>query len=86
MSWNEEVALLESFRQQALTGQVATVADIKETLERRVGNKVHKTTVYRLLKRHGWRKVLPRPFHVNADPAEQVAFKKTPLTKGGETG
>ncbi|MDD3579960.1 MAG: winged helix-turn-helix domain-containing protein [Desulfobacca sp.] len=52
----------ESFRRQALTGQVARVAEIKATLERRVSHQVHKTTVYRLLKRHGWRKWFPGHF------------------------
>jgi transposase len=78
LSWDEETSFLASFRPAALTGQIATVADIKEALERRIGKKVHKTTVYRLLKRQGWRKVVPRPFHVDADKEEQEAFKKTP--------
>jgi transposase len=77
LSWEEETSFLESFRQAALTGQIATVAEIKEALENRIGHKIHKTTVYRLLKRQGWRKVVPRPFHVDADKEEQEAFKKT---------
>jgi transposase len=77
LSWDAEVVFLESFKQAALTGQIATVAEIKEALERRLGNRVHKTTVYRLLKRHGWRKLVPRPFHVDADKQEQETFKKT---------
>lgn len=77
LSWDEETAFLESFRQAAVTGQIATVAEIKEALERRLGQKVHKTTVYRLLKRQGWRKVVPRPFHVDAIKEEHAAFKKT---------
>jgi len=78
LSWDEEALLLESFKQAALTGQIATVAEIKAALEKRIGHKIHKTTVYRLLKRQGWRKVMPRPFHVDADKEEQEAFKKTP--------
>ena len=77
LSWDEEALFLESFRQAALTGQIATAAEIKAALERRIGQKVHTTTVYRLLKRHGWRKLVPRPFHVDAVKAEQEAFKKT---------
>ena len=37
---------------------------------------VHKSTIYRLLSRHGWRKVVPRPTHVNADKNKQEEFKK----------
>jgi transposase len=77
LSWEEEAAFLESFKQAALTGQIATSAEIKRVLESRLGHKVHKTMVYKLLKRHGWRKLVPRPFHVDADKQEQEAFKKT---------
>jgi len=77
LSLAEETSFLESFRQAAFTGQIATVAEIKAALEKRIGKEVHKTTVYRLLKRQGWRKVVPRPFHVDAIKEEQEAFKKT---------
>jgi len=77
LSWDEEASFLESFKQAALTGQIATAAEIKRALESRLGHKVHKSMVYKLLKRHGWRKLVPRPFHVDADKQEQEAFKKT---------
>ena len=77
LSWDEEAAFLESFIQGALTGQIATAAEIQRALESRLGHQVHKTMVYKLLKRHGWRKLVPRPFHVEADKEEQEAFKKT---------
>ena len=35
------------------------------------------STIYRLLDRHGWRKLVPRPVHPKADLEEQAAFKKT---------
>ena len=77
LSWDEEASFLESFKQAALTGQIATATEIKRALESRLGHKVHKSMVYKLLKRQGWRKVVPRPFHVDADKEEQEAFKKT---------
>ena len=40
------------------------------------GKAVARSTVYRLLERHGWRKVVPRPRHPKADVAAQAAFKK----------
>jgi hypothetical protein len=33
--------------------------------------------VYNLLHRHGWRKLMPRPFHPKRNLAAQDAFKKT---------
>ena len=77
LNWDEEASFLESFKQAALTGQIATAAEIKRALESRLGHNVHKSMVYKLLKRHGWRKLVPRPFHVDADKQEQEAFKKT---------
>jgi transposase len=74
----EESAFLQPFIESAFTGQVATAAEIKRSLEKLLGRKVHKTTVYRLLERHGWRKLVPRPFHEQAKADEQEAFKKTP--------
>jgi hypothetical protein len=37
---------------------------------------VHISTIYRLLDRHGWRKLVPRPRHPKANPEEQAIFKK----------
>ena len=76
LSLEQEAAFLEPFKQKALTGQIATTAEIKKALEKHLGHKVHKSTVYRLLKRQGWRKVAPRPFHIHAKKEEQEAFKK----------
>lgn len=39
-----------------------------------MGHQVHKSTVYRLLQRHQWRKIKPRPRHPNTDPEEQEKF------------
>ena len=78
LTLREESAFLQPFIESALTGQVATATEIKLSLEKLLGRKVHKTTVYRLLDRHGWRKLTPRPFHEQAKADEQEAFKKTP--------
>lgn len=73
----EEQALLQPFLQAAERGGVLVVGPIRAAYEAKVGRKVPKSTVYRLLERHGWRKVAPRPHHPKADPAAQAAFKKT---------
>jgi len=73
----EEAEFLQAFTDRALTGQVATAMEIKRTLEKKLGHPVDKSMVYKMLKRHGWRKVVPRPAHEKADPERQAAFKKT---------
>lgn len=73
----EEEEFMKEFILQAQKGQIATAGQIKEAYERRIGKKVHKTTIYRLLERNGWRKVVPLPSHPKKDKEAQEAFKKT---------
>lgn len=73
----EEVEFLRPFLDKAEAGGILNANDIKQAFERRVGYPVAKSTIYRMLDRHDWRKVAPRPRHPKADPAAQAAFKKT---------
>jgi transposase len=77
LSLEEERQLLQDFRQASRAGQVSTAREIRAALETTLGHPVAKSTVYRLLKRQQWRKVLPRPAHPKAKPEQQQAFKKT---------
>jgi transposase len=72
----EEEQFLLHFFKQAEQGEYITVKAIHLAYEERVGHCVHKTTIYRLLKRHAWRKVQPRPRHPKADIQVQEVFKK----------
>jgi transposase len=65
------------FLAQAERGGILEVGRVKAAYEKVLGRKVPKSTVYRMLARHGWRKVMPRPCHPKADAATQAAFKKT---------
>lgn len=78
LSEEEEKAFVESFVQRARAGNLVTVKEIRQAYEERIGRPVAPSTVYRLLSRHGWRKVVPRPRHPQADLVAQGAFKKTP--------
>jgi transposase len=73
----EEKEFLAPFFAQAESGEIATVAQIQRAYEDKVGHEVEESTIYRLLNRHGWRKLMPRPRHPQADPQEQEQFKKT---------
>lgn len=81
LSLEEEQQLLQEFRQASHAGQMSTAQEIKAALESAVGHPVAKSTVYRLLQRHQWRKVTPRPAHPKANPEQQQAFKKTLLSR-----
>jgi transposase len=77
LSLPEEQAFLAPFFAQAEQGEIATVAQIQRAYEAQVGHEVDDSTIYRLLARHGWRKLMPRPRHPKADPQAQAQFKKT---------
>jgi len=76
LTLQEEQALLTPFFRQAKSGEIATVAQIQQAFEERIGHEVDDSTIYRLLKRHGWRKLMPRPRQPKADPQIQEQFKK----------
>lgn len=74
----QEKALLAPFVRQAEAGGILSVSEIRQAYEVTIGKTVAPSTVYRLLDRNGWRKVVPRPRHPKANVAAQAAFKKTP--------
>ncbi len=75
----QEQDLLAPFVERAQAGGMLTVAEIQQVYQEQIGKAVAPSTIYRLLDRHGWRKVVPRPRHPKADVAAQAAFKKTAL-------
>jgi transposase len=77
LSWQREQAVVGKCVRKSARGQVSTGSQLKPAIEKAIGRQVHKTTVYRMLKRHQWRKVAPRPRHPQANAEEQAAFKKT---------
>ncbi len=77
LSPEEEKAFLEPWVHTAESGGVLVVPPIKAALEEKLGRSVPASTVYRLLARHGWRKVSPDTCHPKRDAEAQAAFKKT---------
>ena len=76
MTLSEEKALLARFGQAAGAGEMLNVDDLKAAYEQAIGHPTSNSTVYNLLARHGWRKLMPRPFHPRRDLAAQDDFKK----------
>jgi transposase len=74
----QEDRLLAPFTAKAQAGGLLHVSEIKQAMQKKVGSAVAPSTVYRMLDRHGWRKVIPRARHPKADIQAQDAFKKTP--------
>ena len=72
----EEKALLARFAKAAGAGEMLNVHDLKAAYEKAIRHQTSNSTVYNLLARHNWRKLMPRPFHPKRDIAAQKAFKK----------
>jgi transposase len=77
LSLEQEAAFLATFKASAVSGELTTTQVIQSAFESRVGTSVAPSTIYRLLERHGWRKLAPRPYHPEGDKAAQAAFKQT---------
>src|SRR5271169_5469428 len=77
MTVAEEKALLARFAKAAGAGELLNIHDLKTAYEKAIGHPTSDSTVYNLLHRHGWRKLMPRPFHPKRNLAAQDAFKKT---------
>ena len=75
LSEQEEKELLAHFFGKVKKGQILVVNEVKAAYEEAVGHSVPKSTVYRMLARHSWRKIAPRPHHPRADPQKREAFK-----------
>jgi transposase len=73
----QESQFLSPYFVRAEAGEIATAGEIKQAFETRVGQEVEESTIYRLLHRHGWRKLMPRQRHPKANAHEQASFKKT---------
>lgn len=76
MSWEEEREFLRPWAAQAADGGMLVVAPVRAALAQRLGRSVTHSVVYRLLARHGWRKVAPDTRHPKSDPAAQEQWKK----------
>lgn len=81
LSLAAEQEFLTPFIAQAKQGNISTTATIQCAFEQRVGESVAPSTIYRLLERHQWRTLVPRPHHPQADPEAQDAFKQTSPSK-----
>ena len=76
MTLSAEKALLACFAKAAGAGELLNIHDLKAAYEQAIGHPTSNSTIYNLLARHGWRKLMPRPFHPKRDIAAQEAFKK----------
>ncbi len=76
MTVEEEREFLRDWEDRAIEGGVLSVPPLHAALVEKLGRSIPISTTYRLLARHGWRKVQPDTKHPKSDPVIQQEFKK----------
>ena len=76
MTAAEEAEVLAACEQEAEAGKTLTAQTIREKLEEKLGRKTSENYVYRVMKRQGWRKVMPRSKHPKAASEEEQDSSK----------
>lgn len=59
----QEKELINKFEKEAEQGGIVEVSRIHKAVEEKAQKKIAKTTTYRMLNRHNWRQIIPRPSH-----------------------
>jgi len=76
MSYEQEAELLARYEEQAVSGQIIETSEIKKAYEQKVGHRIGGQQIYRVLARHGWRKVMPRSKHPKKVDDEAIEASK----------
>ena len=71
--------MLQEFLYQSELGGILEVSQVKAAYEQAVGHGVPKSTVYRMLARHGWRKIAPDRAISSLMPLCKQSLKRLPL-------
>lgn len=83
LSIEQEREFLAAWEAKAIEGGVLSVPPIHAALVNRLGRPIAISTTYRLLARHGWRKVQPDTRHPKTQPLAQEELKKRCPDGGG---
>lgn len=83
LSLEQEETLLNLFVESARKGEIITAKHIYSQVCEIVGKKVSMEYIYKLMRRHRWRKLGPRPHHIKRDKKLQEEFKKNSLRLSG---
>ena len=76
MTPEEERSFLAPWAQASSAGGVLVVSPLRAALAQKLGRPVAASVLYRMLARHGWRKVAPDTRHPKSDSQVQEEWKK----------
>lgn len=73
----QEKAFLAHFEEDGKAGSILEISQIHIALQQKLQIEIPLSTTYRMLHRHGWRKLMPRPKHSKDNALAREKFKKT---------
>ena len=76
LSIEEEKEFLSAYTKQAEAGQNIDLNELKAAYIEKVGHSIGGSQIYRMLERHGWRKVMPRSKHPQKASDEAIEASK----------
>ena len=76
LSIEEEKEFLSAYTKQAEAGQIIDLNELKSAYIEKVGHSIGGSQIYRMLERHGWRKVMPRSKHPQKASDEAIEASK----------
>jgi transposase len=83
ISYEAEAELLAEYKALAEKGQLVEVSAIKASYEAKVGHTIGSGQIYRVLHRHGWRKIMPRSKHPKKASDEVIETSKKLTLESG---
>ncbi len=83
---DEETQILNEVLANAQTGGITVIPQLKPLIETKIGKPMALSTVYRMLARHGWRKLAPDTHYPKGNSQYRDAWKKTAQYPGRNTG
>jgi len=75
-SLQEEARVLDEVFSGAAEGQVLVVPQLKPLIDQKLGKTLSLSSIYRMLARHGWRKLAPDTMHPKGDAQVREDWKK----------
>ena len=81
LTFEEEAAVLAPFLERMKAGQIVDTKEILAAYEKALGRSTEKdhARIYRVLARHGWRKIMPRSVHPDKASEEEIALAKNKI-------
>lgn len=76
LTMQEENEILNRFKNEAEKGRIVSAWEMKKAFDEKLGKDTGRGYIYMLLKRHGWRKVMPRSKHPNKASDEVIEASK----------